>query len=48
MIGSRTLLSAIVILFFVGLTSDQASGARIGVLGAPEEPRFTEIVAGLK
>jgi putative ABC transport system substrate-binding protein len=47
MIGSRTLLSAIVILFFVGLASDQARGARIGVLGAPEVPRFTEVVAAL-
>lgn len=26
----------------------QLSGARIGVLGAPEEPRFSEIVAGLR
>jgi putative tryptophan/tyrosine transport system substrate-binding protein len=26
----------------------QVSGSRIGVLGAPEEPRFSEIVGGLK
>lgn len=29
------------------LAAAQVSGARIGVLGAPEEPRFSEIVAGL-
>ena len=45
-IGS--LLSACLVLFLVSLASGQARGDRIGVLGAPEEPRFSEIVAGLK
>lgn len=31
-----------------GLATAQRKPARIGVLGAPEEPRFSEVVAGLK
>jgi putative tryptophan/tyrosine transport system substrate-binding protein len=42
------LLLACLILLWVSLVPGQARGARIGVLGAPEEPRFSEIVAGLK
>jgi putative ABC transport system substrate-binding protein len=48
MIRSRVLLPAIVILLSLGLAPEQTRGARIGVLGAPEEPRFSEVVAGLK
>ena len=44
-IGS--LLSACLVLLLVSLAPGQARGARIGVLGAPEEPRFSEIVTGL-
>lgn len=36
------------ILFSVGLADTQVSGSRIGILGAPEEPRFSEILTGLK
>ena len=30
-----------------GPAAAQVGGSRIGILGAPEEPRFSEIVAGL-
>ena len=44
----------VLLVTWVGLASAispvlaQVSGSRIGVLGAPEEPRFSEIVGGLK
>ena len=43
-----SVLSTFVLLLSVSLALGQVSGARIGVLGAPEEPRFSELVAGLK
>jgi ABC-type uncharacterized transport system substrate-binding protein len=43
-----SVLSTFVLLLSVSLARGQVSGARIGVLGAPEEPRFSELVAGLK
>jgi putative tryptophan/tyrosine transport system substrate-binding protein len=42
------LLSTCIILLWISLVPGQARGVRIGVLGAPEEPRFSEIVVGLK
>ena len=36
------------ILFSFDLAQGQPSPARIGVLGAPEEPRYSEVVGGLK
>ena len=45
----RAFLLSILILFAVDPARGQVSGApRFGVLGAPEEPRFTEVVGGLK
>ena len=43
-----SVLSTCVLLLSVSLALGQVSDARIGVLGAPEEPRFSELVAGLK
>ena len=44
----KSLLSIFLMLLSVSPALGQVSGARIGVLGAPEEPRFSELVAGLK
>ena len=44
----KAFLLSISLLFTVGPAQGQVSGARFGVLGAPEEPRFTEVVGGLK
>jgi len=44
----RSLLSPFLILLCVGSALGHANAARIGVLGAPEEPRFSEVVAGLR
>jgi hypothetical protein len=44
-------LLLLVVSFSVGAAiakAQQAKETRIGLLGAPEEPRFTEIVTGLK
>jgi putative ABC transport system substrate-binding protein len=43
-----SLLSPFLFLLFVTPALGQVSDAQIGVLGAPEEPRFSELVAGLK
>ena len=43
-----SLLSTFLFLLFVSPALGQVSDARIGVLGAPEEPRFSELVGGLK
>ena len=47
---TRSVLSTllVVVLLSVSPALGQVSDARIGVLGAPEEPRFSELVAGLK
>ena len=44
------ILVAVALLAVVVVTEGQqpAKEARIGVLGAPEEPRFSEVVGGLK
>jgi putative ABC transport system substrate-binding protein len=42
------LVSTLLILGVYRPASGQTSPARIAVLGAPEEPRFTEVVGGLK
>jgi len=42
------LLSILLSLFSFDLAHGQPSPARIGVLGAPEEPRYSEVVGGLK
>jgi putative tryptophan/tyrosine transport system substrate-binding protein len=48
--GRTKLLSTLLVLILLSLSPalGQVSVARIGVLGAPEEPRFSELVAGLK
>jgi putative tryptophan/tyrosine transport system substrate-binding protein len=48
MIRIGSLLSACLVLLLASLAPGQTRGTQIGVLGAPEEPRFSEIVAGLK
>ncbi len=42
-----TYFVTILIALAVNPAAAQVSGSRIGVLGAPEEPRFSEVVAGL-
>jgi putative ABC transport system substrate-binding protein len=46
--ANHILLSTFLFLLFVSPALGQVSDARIGVLGAPEEPRFSELVGGLK
>ena len=47
--GMRLTLCAMLLALCSSVEAQQSKkGPRIGVLGAPEEPRFTEIVAGLK
>ena len=47
MIRNATYLISLLLAFAVGPVDAQVSLSRIGVLGAPEEPRFSEIVTGL-
>ena len=48
MTRTTTYLVSLLLAFAVSPVDAQVSLSRIGVLGAPEEPRFSEIVAGLK
>ena len=47
MTRTTTYLVSLLLAFAVSPVDAQVSLSRIGILGAPEEPRFTEIVAGL-
>ena len=47
MTRTTTYLVSLLLAFAVSPVGAQVSLFRIGILGAPEEPRFTEIVAGL-
>jgi ABC-type uncharacterized transport system substrate-binding protein len=42
------LLSALLVALCLPVEAQQPKEARIAVIGAPEEPRFSEVVAGLK
>jgi putative tryptophan/tyrosine transport system substrate-binding protein len=44
----KSVLATFLVVLSVSSALGQVSDARIGVLGAPEEPRFSELVAGLK
>jgi len=41
-------LSALLFALCLPVEAQQPKEARIAVIGAPEEPRFSEVVAGLK
>jgi putative tryptophan/tyrosine transport system substrate-binding protein len=46
--NSQSAVVVCALLFAVGFPAEAQALARIGVLGAPEEPRFSDIVSGLK